>query len=132
MRKRTWCFAIVLSLFLMLFVASSSWAQITSLHVARASNSTLWKMTCVYGSCSGWSQISGSFAAQPTLSYDPAWGRFILMGVSTSGAIWRSTFDGLTGAFNNDWVQLSGTSNSPSGRILGTRRPTRSWLPRMP
>ncbi len=113
MRKRTWCFVIVLSLFLMLFVASSSWAQApTQLIVVRASNNTIWKMTCANLTCSGWTQISGMFALQPTLTYDQDLEAYVLIGVSAGNTIWRSTFD-IWGDHNNDWVQLSGSTPSP-------------------
>jgi hypothetical protein len=112
---------ILLSLLFVLSTFALSWAEVpTSLIVVRADNNTLWKMTCLNDACSLWSQISGYFAQQPTLSWDENLRKYVLIGVSTVGTIWRSTFNA-DGSHNDDWVQLAGSTPSPvavAGSVL--------------
>jgi hypothetical protein len=111
----------LVSIFLVLSSFALSWGEAPSrLFVVRASNNTLWKMICLGDSCSGWSQISGQFAQQPTLTWDERSERYVLVGVSTLGTIWRSTFYS-DGSHNDNWVQLPGNTPSPvaaAGAIL--------------
>lgn len=94
------------------FLVSSAVADVTSLYVVRGGSNNLYKMTCVGTSCSGWSQINGQFAQQPTLFWNEDIQKYVLIGVSVSNVIWRSTFN-RDGSFNNDWTKLSGSSPSP-------------------
>ena len=72
--------------------AMTGWAQ-TNLTVVRHSDNTLWKMTCDgTTNCSPWTKITGGFSVQPTLTWDPAIQKYILIGIGNNGSnIWRST-----------------------------------------
>ncbi len=104
----------VIGVLMILFVSFGvSRAQVpTQLIVVTGMDGSLYKMTCEGSSCSGWSPITGRFAAQPTLIWDPALGKYILLGVGLDTAIWKSTFD-ILGKHNNDWVQLPGGTFYP-------------------
>jgi len=93
---------------------SPSPQSITNLTVVRHVDNTLWSMACEgTGTCSLWTQISGGFSVQPTLTWDPSIQKYILMGIGNDQAsIWRSTFDA-EGTWNNDWTKLTGASPSP-------------------
>ena len=101
----------------------TGWAQ-TNLTVVRHSDSTIWAMTCNgISNCSAWTQITGGFSVQPTLTWDPALNRYILISIGNNQtSIWRSTFNA-DGTWNNDWTKITGTSPSPvavsSGSYLG-------------
>jgi hypothetical protein len=63
--------------------------------------------------CSSWTQISGRFSVQPTLTWDPSIQKYILIGIGNNlTSIWRSTFNG-EGTWNNDWENITGASPSP-------------------
>jgi hypothetical protein len=112
---------IVIGVLIMVFVSFGvSGAQVpTQLIVATAVDYTLWKMTCNGLSCSSWSKISGYFADQPTVAWDPALGRYVLFGVGLDHGIWRSTFD-IMGNHNNDWVKLPGYASVPVAAAGGS------------
>jgi hypothetical protein len=88
----------------------------TNLTVVRHPDNTLWKMTCNRtNNCSAWTQFGGGFSTQPTLTWDPAINKYILIGIGNNGSnIWRSTFNE-DGTWNNDWLLIgSGATGSPS------------------
>jgi hypothetical protein len=113
----------------------------TNLTVVRHSDNTLWKMTCDgTEDCSAWTQIPGWFSVQPTLTWDAAIQKYILIGIGTNlSSIWRSTFNE-DGTWNNDWTKLTGTSpspvavaaggstNIPVGAVIDWWRPDATWL----
>jgi YVTN family beta-propeller protein len=93
----------------------AGWAQ-TNLTVVRHTDNSLWAMTCEGdGVCSDWTKITGKFTVQPTLTWDPVLGKYILIGIgSNKTSIWRGTFEA-DGTWNNDWTDITGTSGgSPS------------------
>lgn len=108
---------------LVMMWAVTGWTQ-TNLTVVRHADNTLWKMTCDGTSnCSAWTRIRGGFSSPPTLTWDPAINKYILMGIGNNGSdIWRSTFNA-DGTWNNDWTKLTGGSPSPvavsGGGFLG-------------
>ncbi len=104
--------AFFLCLSLILLGVSIGFADPSHLVVVRASNSTLWAMTCNGTSCSAWTSISGTFASQPTLIWDEDTQRYYLYGVSSANTIWRSSFNA-DGSYNNDWAQIGGSTPSP-------------------
>jgi hypothetical protein len=113
MSKKYVGLSVLSCLFFILVSFAVSWAENpTSLIVVRASNNTLWKATCDGTTCSSWSLISGQFAQQPTLTWDEKLRKYVLIGVSTVGTIWMSTFNA-DGSHNDNWVQLSGSTPSP-------------------
>lgn len=124
MKRKNFWLAMVTT-FLFLSITASSWA-VTELYVVRSSNDTLWKMTCTGLSCSSWTQITGTFSQQPTLTWDESISRYVLIGVSSIGTIWRSTFD-VGGNFQNDWVQISGSSPSPVAAASGDFFESHVW-----
>ncbi len=99
----------------------------TNLTVVRHSDNTLWAMTCEGdGTCSAWTQIPGGFSAPPTVTWDPAIGKYILMGIGNNQTtIWRSTFNA-NGLWNNDWTKMTESSPSPAalagGGFVGPRK----------
>ena len=99
--------------------AATGWAQ-TNLTAVRHSDNTLWAMTCDGTSnCSAWTKISGLFSEQPTLTWDPALDKYIMIGIGNNGSsIWRSTFNA-NGTFNNDWTKITGASPSPVAVAAG-------------
>jgi len=105
----------------------------TNLTVVRHSDNTLWAMTCEGdGVCSGWTKITGKFSVQPTLTWDPALGKYILIGIGNNQtSIFRGTFEA-DGTWNNDWTLVTGTSPSPvavaAGGYVGARRTPWSLL----
>ena len=102
-----------------IWVAATVWAQ-TNLTVVRHSDDTLWAMTCEGdGVCSGWTKITGKFSVQPTLTWDPALGKYILIGIGNNQtSIYRGTFEA-DGTWNNDWTLVTGTSPSPVAVAAG-------------
>ena len=91
------------------------WTQ-TNLIVVRHADNTLWKMTCDGTvDCSPWTKIGGLFSVQPTLTWDPAINKYILIGIGNNlSNIWRSTFEA-DGTWNNDWTLIAtGATGSPS------------------
>jgi hypothetical protein len=104
---------------LALAITSSALAQ-TNLSVIRHHDNTLWKMTCDgTAPCSDWTQINGRFAVQPTLSWDPSIGKYILIGIGNNAtSLYKATFNS-DGSWNNDWVLLTGASPSPVASAAG-------------
>lgn len=102
-----------------LVFTASAFAQ-TNLSVVRRDDDTLWKMTCDgTAPCSGWTQINGLYSVQPTLTWDPSIGRYILIGVGhNQTSIWKATFNA-DGSWNNDWMLLPGASSSPVAEAAG-------------
>jgi hypothetical protein len=106
-----------------ILMAAAALAQ-TNLTVVRHADNTLWKMTCDgTTSCSSWTKISGRFSVQPTLTWDPAIQKYILIGIGNDKtSIWRGTFEP-DGTWNNDWTLITGTSPSPvavaGGKLKG-------------
>jgi len=94
--------------------------SITNLTVVRHVDNTLWSMACEgTGTCSSWTPVPGRFSVQPTLTWDPAIQKYILMGVGNDQAsIWRSTFNA-DGTWNNDWTKITGASPSPVAVVGG-------------
>lgn len=123
MRSRKWG-AIALGILIVLFVSFDvGEADVpTQLIVVTGLDNSLWKMTCnstiSVMVCTGWSKITGAFAAQPTLIWDPALGRYFLYGVGLDGGIWRSTFD-ILGNHDNNWYKLSGATHYPVAATAG-------------
>lgn len=94
--------------------AVAGFAQ-TNLTVVRHSDNTIWAMLCEGLTCSSWTKIPGGFSTQPTLTWDPALNKYILIGIGNNGSnIWRSTFNA-DGTWNNDWALIgTGATGSPS------------------
>jgi hypothetical protein len=103
---------IVIGVLMILFVSFGvSWAAPpTRLYVVVGQDHSLYKMTCDGAVCSSWGAITGYFASDPTLIWDPALGRYVLLGVGLDGSIWTSTFN-VMGVFQNDWVKLPGATS---------------------
>jgi hypothetical protein len=112
-----------------LFVGTVGWlllgalapaAAQTNLSVVRHTDNTLWAMTCEGTSpCSDWTAISGKFAVQPTLLWDPSIGKYLLIGIGNNQtSIWRATFNA-DGSWNNDWTLIAGASPSPVAASAG-------------
>jgi hypothetical protein len=98
-----------------IWVAAAVFGQ-TNLTVVRHADNTIWAMTCDgTEDCSAWTQIGGKFSVQPTLTWDPAIQKYILIGIGANlTSIWRSTFDA-DGTWNNDWALIgTGATGSPS------------------
>jgi len=114
--------------------AVAGWAQ-TNLTVVRHNDNTLWKMTCDGTSnCSAWTQITGGFSVQPTLTWDPAINKYILIGIGNNGSsIWRSTFNA-DATWNNDWALVgTGATGSPSPvAVTGGAYGRPSWDQQLP
>ena len=128
MRKRNLALRIVLSLVFVATLALPCWAggSTTQLHIGRASDGSLWKMTCAGLTCSGFSSFPGNFASQPSVIWDEAIKRFVLIGVASNGSIWRSTFDA-NANFQNDWVNMPGAVASPLGSASGDLYESQVW-----
>jgi hypothetical protein len=103
---------IVVGVLMILFVSFGvSWAAPpTRLYVVVGQDHSLYKMTCDGAVCSSWGAITGYFASDPTVIWDPALGRYVLLGVGLDGSIWTSTFN-VMGVFQNDWVKLPGATS---------------------
>jgi hypothetical protein len=88
----------------------------TNLTVVRHEDNTIWAMSCHGTSaadCTEWSQITGGFTVQPTLTWDPTIRKFLLVGIGNNRtSIWRSTFEP-SGTWNADWTLITGASPSP-------------------
>jgi hypothetical protein len=125
MRKRHLGLSIILSLVFVATLALPCWA-VTQLHIVRASDGSLWKMTCEGLTCSGFTSFPGNFASQPSVSWDESIKRYVLMGVADNGSIWRSTFD-VGGTFQNDWVTIPGNASSPVGSASGDFFESHVW-----
>ena len=104
-----------------LLTCGLSWAQSppTLLVVVRASDDTLWKMTCDEVACSPFEWFLGLFRYQPTVTWDETAQEWVLVGTASDNTIWMSTFD-KQGNFNNDWQQVPGLTPSPAGVAGGT------------
>ena len=128
MRKRNLGLSIVMSLVFVATLALPCWAiaPATQLHVGRASDGSLWKMTCIGLSCSGFTSFPGNFASQPSITWDESIKRYVLVGVASGGSIWRSTFDAY-GTFQDDWVNLPGVVASPLGSAGGDIFESQVW-----
>jgi hypothetical protein len=128
MRKRNLGLSIVLSLAFVATLALPCWAggTTTQLHIGRASDGSLWKMTCAGLSCSGFTSFPGNFASQPSVIWDEAIKRFVLIGVASNGSIWRSTFDA-NANFQDDWVNIPGAVASPLGSASGDLYESNVW-----
>jgi hypothetical protein len=100
----------------------------TNLIVVRHNDNTLWKMTCSGTSnCSSWTKITGKFSVQPTLAWDPAIQKYILIGIGNDKtSIWRGTFEA-DGTWNNDWTQITGASPSPVAMAARSTGPVRDY-----
>jgi hypothetical protein len=120
MRKRNLGLSIVLSLVFVATLALPCWAiaPSTQLHIVRASDGSLWKMTCIGLTCSGFTSFPGNFASQPSVTWDESIKRYVLIGIAVGGSIWRSTFDAY-GTFQDDWVTIPGNASSPVGSASG-------------
>ncbi len=107
-------------LFAVLFSFGLSWAQSppTLLVVVRASDDSLWKMTCDEVGCTAFSSFPGMFRYQPTVAWDETAQEWVLIGTASDNSIWKSTFD-KQGNFNNDWQSLPGLTPSPAGAAGG-------------
>jgi hypothetical protein len=125
MRKRNLGLSIVLSLVFVATLALPCWA-ITQLHIVRASDGSLWKMTCTGLTCSGFTSFPGNFASQPSITWDESINRYVLIGVASGGSIWRSTFD-VDGSFQDDWVTIPGNAASPVGSASGDFFESHVW-----
>jgi hypothetical protein len=125
MRKRYLGLSIVLSLVFVATLALPCWA-LTQLHIGRASDGSLWKMTCTGLTCSGFTSFPGNFASQPSVIWDEDIKRYVLIGVAGNGSIWRSTFD-VAGNFQNDWVTIPGALASPLGSASGDIFESHVW-----
>jgi hypothetical protein len=92
----------------------------TNLSVVRHADNTLWAMTCEgTAPCSSWAPISGKFAVQPTLLWDPSIQKYILIGIGNNQtSIYKATFNA-DGHWNNDWTLLDGASPSPVAAAAG-------------
>jgi hypothetical protein len=110
----------------MIVMAAGVFGQ-TNLTVVCHSDNTLWAMTCEgEGVCSGWTKITGKFSVQPTLTWDPALGKYILIGIGNDKtSIWRGTFEA-DGTWNNDWALIRGASPvavAAGGYVGGKKSP---------
>jgi len=116
MKKRQVGLMVFGFLFVVLISLGQSWAQDppTMLIVVRASDDTLWKMTCDEGTCSSFSSFPGLFRYQPTVTWDEATQEWVVVGTAAGGSIWMGTFD-KQGNFNNNWQPLPGLTPSPAG-----------------
>jgi hypothetical protein len=77
----------------------------------------------VQNTCSSFTNISGFFGSQPTVTWDESIQGYVLFGTAANGTLWRSTFTA-SGVFNNNWTQLDGSSVSPPGAASRTQA---SW-----
>ncbi len=104
-----------------------SWAQNppTLLVVVRASDDSLWKMTCDEVGCSPFTSFPGMFRYQPTVTWNEKDQQWVLVGTAADNTIWVSTFDH-QGNFNNDWARIPGLTPSPAGAAAGTPRGVRT------
>ena len=76
---------LVVAALLMTWVVTG-WAQ-TNLTVVRHSDNTIWAMTCDGTAvCSEWTRIAGGLSEAPTLTWDSALNKYILIGIGNSGS----------------------------------------------
>jgi parallel beta-helix repeat protein len=94
----------------------------TLLVVVRASDDSLWKMTCDELACSPFTSFPGMFHYQPTLTWDQTAQEWVIVGTASDNTIWMATFD-KQGNFNNDWHSLSGNTPSPVAVAGGPLQP---------
>jgi hypothetical protein len=128
MRKRKLVLSIVMSIVFVSTLALPCWAiaPSTQLHIGRASDGSLWKMTCIGLTCTGFTSFPGNFASQPSVTWDESIKRYVLVGVAAGGSIWRSTFDAY-GTFQDDWVNIPGVVASPLGSASGDLFESQVW-----
>jgi hypothetical protein len=103
-------------LFIVLLSLGLSWGQNppTMLVVVRASDDSLWKMTCDEVGCSAFTSFPGMFRYQPTVTWDETAQEWVIVGTASNNSIWTATFN-KNGSFNNDWQAIPGATPSPSG-----------------
>ncbi|NWG04409.1 MAG: hypothetical protein HXY44_16270 [Syntrophaceae bacterium] len=116
MRKKHIGKMVLVVLFIVLSSFGLSWAQNPPLLlvVVRASDDSLWKMTCDEVACSSFSNFPGMFRYQPTVTWDEKAQEWVLVGTAADNTIWMSTFN-KQGIFNNDWQSIPGLTSSPPG-----------------
>jgi hypothetical protein len=116
MRKRS---LVVFACLFLLALAAPLPAQ-TNLSVVRHADNSLWAMNCDgKNPCSDWAPISGRFTVQPTLTWDPSIGKYILIGIGNNQtSIYKATFNA-DGSWNDDWALLAGASPSPVAAAAG-------------
>lgn len=93
----------------------------TLLVVVRASDDSLWKMTCDEVACSPFASFPGRFGFQPTVTWDETAQEWVIVGTASNNTIWMATFN-KQGNFNNDWQWIPGSTPSPAGASGGTPR----------
>jgi len=117
MKKECW-FPTVLGglLFISLLFPNQSLGQNppTMLVVVRASDDSLWKMTCDESACTSFSSFPGKFRQQPAVTWDEKAQEWVVIGAASDNTIWTATFD-KNGNFNNDWQVVPGLTPSPAG-----------------
>jgi hypothetical protein len=95
------------------------WAEDPSgLVIVRASDGSLWKATCLSGTCTAFTNFPGNFGSQPTVYWDEKWERYVIWGRASDSSIWRATFSS-AGTFQNDWTSIAGATASPIGASGG-------------
>ncbi len=78
---------------LVLFFAASAVA-VTQLHVIRRADNSLCVMTCQASTCSACNAITGGFSSQPSVIWDEAMQKYVLMGAGNNGiSVWRRIFN---------------------------------------
>ncbi len=113
---------VIVGLSILAMVANAS-AQ-TNLTIVRRADNSLWSMRCDGASdppvCDDWTPMSGKFSSQPTLTWDPAIGKYILIGMGNTGSkVYKGTFNA-DGTWNNDWQELVGAASvSPVALAAG-------------
>lgn len=120
MLKKLLSSVLFVSLFLLLLGSTSGWAEDpSSLIVVRASDSSLWKKTCLGSVCSGFTSFPGMFSSQPTVFWDEVLLKYVLWGRASDSSIWTSTFS-RAGVFDNNWAVAPGATASPVGAAGAT------------
>jgi hypothetical protein len=116
MREKHVCNMVLAVLFLVLFSFGLSWGQNppTLLVVVRASDDSLWKMTCDEAGCSQFANFPGRVGSQPTVTWDEKAQEWVIVGTASDNSIWMASFN-KNGTFNNDWVSVPGRTPSPAG-----------------
>ena len=100
---------------LIILVTSVSYADnVSTLVVIRAADDSLWKSTCLGGTCSSFTLFPGRFGSQPTVTWDEAINKYVLIGTASNTQVYRSTFSP-DGTFDNNWTYIGASSASPPG-----------------